>query len=184
HVLLGEAVTIDPRKRCVTLADGATLSYDYLVLAMGARHSYFAHPEWEPLAPGLKSLADALEMRRRILLAFELAERETDAAKRQALLTFVIVGGGPTGVELAGAIAEIARHTMIQDFRTFDPRQARVVLLESGERVLAQFPADLSAKAQRALEHLGVEVRLGALATEVTADHVRVGDDLIPTHTT
>ena len=184
EVLLGEVVTIDATARAVRLADGAEFAYDFLVLATGAQHSYFSHPEWEPLAPGLKSLADALELRRRILLAFELAEREADAQKRQALLTFVIVGGGPTGVELAGAIAEIARHTMAQDFRRFDPRQARVVLLESGERVLAQFPADLSASARRALERLGVEVRVGALASEVTADHVRVGDEVIPTHTT
>jgi len=184
EVLLGEVVTIDPATRVLKLADGAEFTYDFLVLATGAEHSYFAHPEWEPLAPGLKSLADALEMRRRILLAFELAEREADPAKRQALLTFVIVGGGPTGVELAGAIAEIARHTMAQDFRRFDPRQARVVLLESGERVLAQFPADLSASARRALEHLGVEVRVGALASEVTADHVQIGAERIPTHTT
>jgi NADH dehydrogenase len=184
EVLLGEVAGVDPATRNVRLTDGAEFAYDFLVLAMGAQHSYFGHPEWEPLAPGLKSLADALEMRRRILLAFELAERENDPAKRQALLTFVIVGGGPTGVELAGAIAEIARHTMIQDFRKFDPRQARVVLLESGERVLAQFPADLSASAHRALEHLGVEVRVGSLASEVTADHVRIGDEIIPTHTT
>ena len=184
EVLLGEVATVDPAARRVTLSDGAEFTYDYLVLATGAQHSYFSHPEWEPLAPGLKSLADALELRRRIFLAFELAERESDAAKRRRLLTFVVVGGGPTGVELAGAIAEIARHTVSQDFRKFDPRQARVVLLESGERVLAQFPADLSASARRALEHLGVEVRVGALASEVTADHVRIGDEVIPTHTT
>jgi NADH:ubiquinone reductase (H+-translocating) len=184
EVLLGEVTSIDPAARSVRLADGAEFAYDFLVLATGAQHSYFSHPEWEPLAPGLKSLADALEMRRRILLAFELAERESNSTKRQALLTFVIVGGGPTGVELAGAIAEIARHTMAQDFRRFDPRQARVVLLESGERVLATFPADLSASARRALEHLGVEVRTGALASEITADHVRVGEEIIATHTT
>ncbi|HLZ26722.1 MAG TPA: NAD(P)/FAD-dependent oxidoreductase [Chloroflexota bacterium] len=184
EVLLGEVTSIDPARRSVQLADGAEFAYDFLVLATGAQHSYFSHPEWEPLAPGLKSLADALELRRRILLAFELAERESDPATRQALLTFVIVGGGPTGVELAGAIAEIARHTMAHDFRRFDPRQARVILLESGQRVLAQFPADLSASAQRALEHLGVEVRLGALASQVTADSVQIGDANIATHTT
>src|ERR1700694_4059398 len=159
EVLLGDVTRIDADAGAVRLADGDDISYDLLILATGARHSSFGHPEWEPLAPGLKSLADALEMRRRILLAFELAERESDAAKRQTLLTFVVVGGGPTGVELAGAIAEIARHTMRHDFRRFDPRQARVVLLESGDRILAQFPADLSASACRALEHLGVEVR-------------------------
>jgi NADH dehydrogenase len=184
EVLLGEVAQIDPDARRVTLDDGTQFSYDYLVLATGARHSYFAHPEWEPLAPGLKSLADALELRRRIFLAFELAEREASPDRRQALLTFVIVGGGPTGVELAGAIAEIARHTVSQDFRNFDPRQTKVVLLEGGQRVLAQYPADLSAKAQRALEKLGVEVRTGAVATELAEDHVSVGDNRIPTHTT
>jgi len=184
EVLMGEVMRIDPGSRMVQLDDGDQFGYDFLVLATGARHAYFAHPEWEALAPGLKSLADALEMRRRIFLAFELAERERDAIKRQALLTFVVVGGGPTGVELAGAIAEIARHTVSQDFRRFDPRQTRVVLLESGERVLAQYPADLSASARRALEHLGVEVRSDSIATEISADRVCVGDEIILTHTT
>jgi NADH:quinone reductase (non-electrogenic) len=184
EVLLGEVASIDPNARKVTLEDGDQFQYDYLVLATGARHAYFGHPEWESLAPGLKSLADALEMRRRIFLAFELAEREHDAARRAALLTFVVVGGGPTGVELAGAIAEIARHTVRQDFRHFDPRQAQVILLEGGDRVLAQYPADLSRSAQRALERLGVEVRTGAAASNLTADYVQVGDERIPTHTT
>src|SRR5713101_6617724 len=184
EVLLGEVKRIDAVAQTVTLEDGDEFSYNYLVLATGARHSYFGHPEWEPMAPGLKSLADALELRRRILLAFELAERERDPVKRQVLLTFVIVGGGPTGVELAGAIAEIARHTVSQDFRRFDPRQARVVLLEGGDRVLAQYPADLSASARRALEHLGVEVRTGSVATEITDDRVCVRDETILTHTT
>jgi NADH dehydrogenase len=128
-------------------------------------------------------LADALEMRRRILLAFELAEREDEAVKRRALMTFVVVGGGPTGVELAGAIAEIARHTVSKDFRRCDPRQSRIVLLESGERVLAQYPPDLSASAERALHKLGVEVRTRALASDITPEHVRVGDETIPTRT-
>jgi NADH dehydrogenase len=184
EVLLGEVTTVDPQARCVRLADGAELGYDYLVLATGGRHSYFGHPEWEAAAPGLKSLEDALEIRRRILLAFERAEREKDPATRQALLTFVIVGGGPTGVELAGAIAEIARHTVSRDFRRFDPRQARVILLERADRVLEQYPPDLSKSAQRALERLGVEVQLGKGATDVTPDYVRSGDDIIPTHTT
>lgn len=183
EVLLGEVTTIDRQAHSVKLADGAELTYDYLVLATGARHSYFAHPEWEAAAPGLKSLEDALEMRRRILLAFELAEREPDPARRQALLTFVIIGGGPTGVELAGAIAEIARHTVRQDFRTYDPRQARVILLEAGDRLLAQYPADLSASAAAALERLGVEVHTGEGATEVTSDCVRTDREAIPTHT-
>ena len=184
EVLLGEVTTVDPQARCVRLADGAELGYDYLVLATGGRHSYFGHPEWEAAAPGLKSLEDALEIRRRILLAFERAEREKDPATRQALLTFVIVGGGPTGVELAGAIAEIARHTVSRDFRRFDPRQARVILLERADRVLEQYPPDLSKSAQRALERLGVEVQLGTGATEVTPEYVRSGNDIIPTHTT
>jgi NADH dehydrogenase len=184
HVLLGEVLSIDTQQRTVKLSDGAQLDYDYLVLATGARHSYFNHPEWESLAPGLKSLADALEMRRRIFLAFELAERETDEARRRALLTFVVIGGGPTGVELAGAIAEIARHTVSKDFRTFDPREARVILLEGGDRILATYPPDLSARAAQALERLGVEVRTGAIATDVGASSVAVGDEVIPTHTT
>jgi NADH dehydrogenase len=132
----------------------------------------------------LKSLADALEMRRRILLAFELAERESDLERRMALLTFVIVGGGPTGVELAGAIAEIARHTVSRDFRRFDPRQSRVILIEGGDRILAQYPPDLSAHAMDALEKLGVEVHTHQTVTDVAPDHVRVGDQLIPTYTT
>src|SRR6266851_2489603 len=184
EVLLGNVSRIDPVARTVKLEDGDEFSYNYLVLATGARHSYFGHPEWEPLAPGLKSLADALELRRRIFLAFELAERERDPDKRNALLTFVVVGGGPTGVELAGAIAEIARHTVSQDFRRFDPRQARIILFERGERVLEQYPPDLSAKAEQALEQLGVDVRTNSVATEITADRVCVGDVSIATHTT
>jgi NADH dehydrogenase len=184
HVLLGDVSTVDTTERCVKLSDGAEIGYDYLVLATGARHSYFDHPEWEPMAPGLKSLADALEMRRRIFLAFELAEREPDDLRRRALLTFVVIGGGPTGVELAGAIAEIARHTVSKDFRAFDPRDARVILLEGGPRILGTYPADLSARAEQSLERLGAEVRTGAIATDVTASEVRVGDEVIPTHTT
>jgi NADH:ubiquinone reductase (H+-translocating) len=183
EVLLGEVTTVDVQARCVKLSDGGELAYDYLILATGGRHSYFGHPEWESAAPGLKSLEDALEIRRRILLAFELAEREPDPAKRQALLTFVIVGGGPTGVELAGAIAEIARHTISRDFRRFDPRQARVILLERADRVLEQYPPDLSTSARRALERLGVEVQTGKGASEVTLEYVRSGDEIIPTHT-
>ena len=177
EVLLGEASTIDTRARRVGLADGAVLDYDYLILATGARHSYFGHPEWEPMAPGLKSLADALEMRRRIFLAFELAEREPDPRVREAYITFVVVGGGPTGVELAGAIAEIARHTVRHDFRHIDPRQARIILLESGPRILPQYAPDLSTKGARALRRLGVEVRLNTVATEVKNDHVKIGGD-------
>ena len=185
EVLLGEVTDIELQAKKVRLEDGAEFSYDYLVVATGARHSYFAHPEWEVRAPGLKSLADALEIRRRIYLAFELAERERDPARRQALLTFVIVGGGPTGVELAGAIAEIARHTVSNDFRSFDPRQARVILLERGERILEAYPADLSAKAVRALQRIGVEVITGEGAIDIKPDHVVLATkDEIPAYTT
>ncbi len=184
EVLLGEVEHIDVQARRVKLEDGDEVAYDYLVLATGAGHSYFGHPEWEPYAPGLKSLADALEIRRRVFLAFERAEREEDPARRQALLTFVIVGAGPTSVELAGAIAEIARHTVSRDFRHFDPRQARVIVVERGGRVLESYPKDLSQKAQRVLENLGVEVRTGQSVTDIQADHVLVGGDKIPAYTT
>ena len=183
HVLLGEVASIEPAARTVVLTDGERLNYDYLILATGARHSYFGHDEWEPLAPGLKTLDDALEVRRRILLAFELAEREQDPAVREALLTFVIVGGGPTGVELAGAISEIARHTIARDFRSIDPSQARVVLVEAGPRVLSMYPPELSASAERTLRSLGVEVRTNAMVTAITPEAVHVGDALIPTRT-
>ncbi|HLH26261.1 MAG TPA: FAD-dependent oxidoreductase [Chloroflexota bacterium] len=182
RVLQARATGIDLARRRVQLADGA-LDYDYLILAAGARHSYFGHDEWAPLAPGLKSLDDALEIRRRILSAFEEAERATDPQVRQALLTFVIVGGGPTGVEMAGAIAEIARHTVVGEFRSIDPSRARVILLEGLPRILAAFPEDLSASAERALRSLGVEVRTGAIVTNITPDAVYVGDEKIPTRT-
>jgi len=157
-VLLGEAVWVLPETKRLMLAD-AELSYDYLVLAAGATHSYFGKDEaWAPHAPGLKTLEDALEMRRRILLAYELAEREEDPARRTAWMTFVVIGGGPTGVELAGALAEIARHTLAKDFRRIDPRRARILLLEGGPRVLPPWPEALSAKAKTQLEALGVEV--------------------------
>jgi NADH dehydrogenase len=152
---------IDADNKRVRLDDGDTLSYDTLVLATGARHAYFGHDEWEPFAPGLKTLEDATTLRRRILVAFERAERESDPDKRAALLTFVIVGAGPTGVELAGTIAELARDTLPPDFRSIDTHQARVVLIEAGTRVLAGFAEELSAYAQASLESIGVEVVLG-----------------------
>lgn len=183
HVLLGEITAVDPTTRRVLLADGEEVKYDYLILATGARHSYFGHDEWEPMAPGLKTLDDALEIRRRILLAFELAEREHDPAVREALLTFVIVGGGPTGVELAGAITEIARHTIARDFRSIDPAQARVILVEAGPRVLAMYPPNLSESAERTLRSLGVEVRTNSMVTAITEDAVHAGDAVIPTRT-
>jgi NADH dehydrogenase len=167
---------VDPGGKRVLFDDGDALSYDTLVLATGARHAYFGHDEWEPFAPGLKTLEDATTLRRRILVAFERAERETDPRARAALLTFVIIGAGPTGVELAGTIAELAQHTLRPDFRNIDTRKARVVLIEAGPRVLAGFADDLSAYAQASLESIDVEVMLGQPVTECSADGVVFGD--------
>ncbi|MGI9146100.1 MAG: NAD(P)/FAD-dependent oxidoreductase [Chloroflexota bacterium] len=183
RVLLAEAQSVNLPERTLRLANGSALAYDYLVLATGASHTYFGHPEWEPFAPGLKTLEDALEIRRRVLLALEAAEQEEDASERRALLTFVIVGGGPTGVELAGAIAEITRHTVRYDFRAADPSQARVILLDAGPQILPSYPADLSARAEEQLWGLGVEVRKNAPVTLVTACGVHVGDEVITTRT-
>jgi NADH dehydrogenase len=179
RVLLGEVAAVDPDGRTVRLSDGQSIGYDYLILATGSRHAYFGHDEWEQSAPGLKTLDDALEVRRRILGAFEAAEREEELERQRALLTFVVVGGGPTGVELAGALAEIGRHTIRRDFRRIDPRSSRVLLLEGGARVLPTFPASLSARAEASLRKLGVEVRTGALVTAVDAGGVTVGDERI-----
>ena len=164
--LFATVTGVDAQGKRVLLDDGDALPYDTLVLATGVRHAYFGHDEWEPFAPGLKTLEDATTLRRRILVAFERAERETDPARRAALLTFVIVGAGPTGVELAGTIAELAQDTLPPDFRNIDTHKARVVLIEAGPRVLAGFPDDLSAYAQRSLESIGVEVVLGQAVTE------------------
>ena len=166
RVLLGDAVAIDAAAKRVLLADGE-LGFDYLIVAAGLTHSYFGHSAWAQHAPGLKTLDDALEIRRRILIAFERAEREPDAAKRAAWLTFVVIGGGPTGVELAGTLAEIARHTLTNEFRAIDPSKARVLLLEGGRRILNTYPETLSAKAVRQLQRLGVEVRVGAHVNSV-----------------
>jgi NADH:ubiquinone reductase (H+-translocating) len=179
EVILAEVQSIDVNARKVKMVDGE-LDYDYLIVATGARHSYFGHPEWEKLAPGLKSLEDAVEIRRRILLAFEYAERISDEAARKAAMTFVIVGGGPTGVEMAGAIAEIARYTLAKDFRHIDPSQARVILVEGEPRVLASFPEDLQISAMRQLVDLGVEVRTGIHATNLSEHGLQVGDEFIP----
>src|SRR5215204_935282 len=173
--LFANASGIDAAGKRVLVDDGEALPYDTLVLATGARHAYFGHDEWEPFAPGLKTLEDATTLRRRILVAFERAERESDPQRRAALLTFVIVGAGPTGVELAGTIAELAQDTLPPDFRNIDTHKARVVLIEAGPRVLAGFADDLSAYAQRALEAIGVEVMLGQPVTECTADGVTYG---------
>jgi NADH dehydrogenase len=180
EVILAEVRSVDVDARKVKMSDGTELDYDFLVLATGARHSYFGHDEWEKLAPGLKSLEDAIEVRRRLLMAFEYAESITDEAARRAAMTFVIIGGGPTGVEMAGAIAEIARHTLAKDFCHIDPSQARVILVEGDPRLLAAFPEDLSASALKQLVDLGVEVRTGARATDLTETGVQVGDEFIP----
>jgi NADH dehydrogenase len=164
------------------LADGR-LSYDYLIVASGATHAYFGHDEWRAFAPGLKTLEDALDIRRRVLLAFEHAEREPDPAARSVLLTFVVVGGGPTGVEMAGAIAEISRQSLARDFRHFDPSSARVLLIEAGPSVLATFPESLRESARRDLERLGVEVRTGTPVTRVTPREVHIGNDVVAAET-
>lgn len=182
EVILADVTRIDLDRKTVVLADGE-LAYDFLILATGATHSYFGNDDWERFAPGLKSLQDALEIRRRVLLAFEVAERETDEARKRAWTTFVIVGAGPTGVELAGTLAEVACQTLARDFRHVDPKQARVLLLEGGPRVLSAFTEDLSEKAREQLVALGVEVRTGAQVTEIDAEGVSIGPERIPART-
>jgi len=182
-VLLADVVGIDPAARTVRLAEGAEISYDTLIVATGATHAYFGHDEWERLAPGLKTIEDALVLRSKMLLAFESAERESDAERRSRILTFVIVGGGPTGVELAGAIREIAQRTLTGDFRNFDPAKTRVILVEAGERLLAAFPPDLSQRTRELLEKRGVEVRLKTLVTAIDAKGVTAGGERIEADT-
>jgi NADH dehydrogenase len=181
-VLMGEVSRIDAEARRVHL-DGRSIDYDYLLVASGATHAYFGHDEWERFAPGLKNLDDAFVIRRRILEAFERAESTTDSAERDACLTFAVVGGGPTGVELAGTLAEIARHTLANEFRHIDSRRARVLLVEAGPRVLAAFTEELSEKARAQLARLGVEVRTGAPVTEIGADFMVFGGQRIAAHT-
>jgi len=176
RVLLGEAVRIDASARRVEFADGGTLDYDYLIVASGSSHAYFGHDEWERYAPGLKTLEDAITIRRRILLAFEKAERETDPVRRRELLTFVIVGGGPTGVELAGTLAEIARQTLRDEFRSIDTSLARIVLVEAS-RLLATFPDSLQEAARRSLKRLGIEIKEGVAVTHIDAHGVMVGTE-------
>jgi NADH:quinone reductase (non-electrogenic) len=173
EVFLAEVQRIDVNSKQVMLRDGA-ISYDYLVVAIGGQYSYFGHDDWEKHAPPLKSLEDALDIRRRILYAFERAEREPDEARRKKLLTFVIVGGGPTGVELAGAIAEISRRVLVRDFRHIDPREARILLLEAGPRILPAMPEDLSMKAATSLKQLGAEVHVDTRVTAIEADAVGI----------
>jgi NADH:ubiquinone reductase (H+-translocating) len=181
-VRLGEVTGIDADRHEVLL-DGTHISFDYLILATGAHHSYFGHDDWEPYAPGLKSIEDATDIRRRILTAFEDAEWEDDAARRSALLTFVIIGGGPTGVELAGKVVEIARHALRRDFRNIDPTAARVVLVEAGDRLLPAFPRPLSDDAKTRLQALGVEVALGKPVTACDADGAIIGGVRLSAHT-
>jgi NADH:ubiquinone reductase (H+-translocating) len=177
RVRLGEVTAIDTAARSVALADGDTLHYDLLLVASGATHAYFGHDEWAEHAPGLKTLDDAMTLRRRILLAFEQAENAATEAERDAWLTFAVVGAGPTGVELAGTLAEIARHTLRDEFRRIDPARARVQLIEAGPRVLASFPDSLSAKAQAQLQRLGVQVLTGVPVQSIDAHgYVRSGE--------
>jgi NADH:ubiquinone reductase (H+-translocating) len=183
EVLLGEVESIDPARRRVVLTDGADSTYDYLIVATGARHSYFGHDEWEVLAPGLKSIEDAVTIRQRVLLAFEKAEREPDPVRRQALLTFVVIGGGPTGVEMAGAVAELRRYALRRDFRRIDPTDATVLLLEGGSRLLTSYPESLSDKAKKELRRLGVEVRTETLVTNIRPGSVSAAGWTIPTQT-
>ena len=182
-VLYGDAERIDVPRRAVMLADGGEIAYDRLIVAAGAANNYFGNDGWQAHAPSLKTLEDAYEIRRRVLLAFERAERETDAARRAAWLTFVVIGAGATGVELAGAFAEIARHTLRGEFRNFDPRNARVVLVEGGERVLNTYPPALSQRARIQLERLGVTVWLGKTVTGIDREGVTMGPDRLAAHT-
>jgi NADH dehydrogenase len=182
-VLMEEVTRVDVERRVVVTSEGSEHAYDYLILATGARHAYFDHPEWEPLAPGLKSIDDAIELRRRILTAFERAEATDDPEERAAWLTFVVVGGGPTGTELAGMLPTIARHALVRDFRRIDPTQSRVLLLEGGPKILPAYPEELSEHARRDLINLGVDVRTGSLVSDIGPHHVTVGGERIHAHT-
>jgi NADH dehydrogenase len=183
EVLLDEVTGVDPDARRVEVRDGTGASYDYLILATGSDYSYFGHQDWPRLAPGLKSLEDATAIRRRLLLAFERAETSPDPKRREWLMTFVLVGGGPTGVELAGAIAELAKATLACDFRHIDPSAARIILVEAGPRLLAGFPEKLSSYARSALEGMGVEVRLGTTVEQIDAEGVSAAGERVPAAT-
>ncbi|MDT8070110.1 MAG: NAD(P)/FAD-dependent oxidoreductase [Terriglobia bacterium] len=193
EVLLGEVKDVDLKNKILHLppnelagdpGERGEIAFDYLILATGASHNYFGHTEWQGLAPGLKTIEDATEIRRRVLLAFELAERYARMERQQNPINFVIVGGGPTGVELAGTLVEIARRVLASDFRHIDPKRARVILVEAGPRVLSAYPEDLSHSAERQLRHLGVEVRVNAMVTNITRDHVEIGTERIPSAVT
>jgi NADH dehydrogenase len=179
EVILGEVVELDRPAKTVTLDNGSVVSFDYLIVAAGARHSYFGHDEWETAAPGLKTVEDALEIRRRVLLTFELAERRSYLTGSHGEINFVVVGGGPTGVELAGAIADIARQALAKDFKAIDTTKAHVKLFEGSDRVLGTFPKELSASAKRQLEELGVEVHLNSFVNDIQPGKVKVGEDWI-----
>jgi NADH dehydrogenase len=181
-VLLAEVTSIDLAAHQIKTTEGE-LAYDYLILAAGGRTSYFGHDEWEQFAPGLKDLDDAVEIRRRVLLAFEAAERETDPARRRELMTFVVVGGGPTGVELAGAIAELSKFVLARDFRSIHPEAADIILLEGGERILPSFAPELSVSAERQLAELGVKVRTRAIVTGISPEGVHLGAEFLPSPT-
>ncbi|HYG07763.1 MAG TPA: NAD(P)/FAD-dependent oxidoreductase [Stenotrophomonas sp.] len=183
EVRLGDVVALEPAQRCVRLGDGTQLDYDYLLLASGAAHAYFGNDQWARHAPGLKTLDDAVRLRRKLLMAFERAEAETDPQAAAAWLSFAIVGGGPTGVELAGTLAEIAQHTLKNEFRHIDPRLARVRLIEAGPRVLPSFPPDLTTKAQQHLERLGVEVLTGTPVTHIDEGGFQLGQQWVPART-
>jgi len=179
EVLLGEVQGFDVEKHLVKLAD-AEVPYDYLIVAAGASHAYFGHDEWEPFAPGLKTIEDALEIRRRVLLAFELAERQAASGEGEVQVNFIIVGGGPTGVELAGTLAEISRRVLANEFKSIDPKSTRIILLEGGPRILPTYPEDLSRSAEDQLKGLGVEVHTSAMVTGVEAAGVRIGETRLP----
>lgn len=182
EVIMAEVTGLEPENKRVLMGENF-IPYDYLVLATGAQHSYFGHEEWDQFAPGLKSIPDATAIRRRILLTFEKAELESDPAQQQALLTFVVVGAGPTGVEMAGAIADLAHKSIVRDFRRISPKSARIILVEAGPRILATFPESLARKAQTELEHLGVEVRTGEAVEQVTECGVVIHGEVIPAST-
>jgi NADH:ubiquinone reductase (H+-translocating) len=181
-IMLAEVSGVDVTRKEV-IADGRRVGYDYLVLATGARHAYFGHDDWAAFAPGLKTIDDATYLRRRILLAFERAENETDVDERRRLMTFVVVGGGPTGVEMAGAIAELAKRALASDFQSIDPQCASIVLIEGAQRLLTPFDPSLSHAARRSLKELGVDVRLGAAVTDCSCEGVRLGDEFISART-
>jgi NADH dehydrogenase len=182
-VLMAEVARVEPEANRLHCSDGSIVEYDYLVLASGATHAYFGHEDWAPDAPGLKTLDDALAIRRRVLSAFEAAEREENVDAREGWLSFVVIGGGPTGVELAGTLAEIARHTLRKEFRRSEPRHAQVHLVEAGPRVLAAMAPALSESARRQLEKLGVQVHTGHAVTQIDAQGVRIGGERVPART-